>query len=245
MSRILITVPTWNESVVIERNLLTLSEAIQRLLPEHHVTIEVADNASTDDTRTIVHRVKTGLSNVLLLELNEQGKGLAIRRSWERHFDDADVLVFMDADLAADLEALPRLVAPIIEGHTDLVCGSRFLPGAQIKRDVLREVASRTYHALQKILLDLPVKDAQCGFKAMSVTAAKEILSHCEERGWMFDTELIAFTHKKNYLVYEIPVDWIESRNPDRRSALRLFHHGWGFLSGLLRVKRRLRNVAQ
>lgn len=244
MTRIVITIPTWNEAVVIERNLLVLAETSKRLLPEHDVLIEVADNGSTDATQSIVHRVNTGLSNGALFELNEQGKGLAIRRSWERHLEDADVLVFMDADLAADLEALPRLIHPILEGKAELVCGSRFLPGAKIKRAWMREMASKMYRALQTISLNLPVQDAQCGFKAMSASSAKQILPHCNERGWMFDTELIAITQKKKYLIYEIPVDWIEHRDPARRSALKLFRHGWGFLRGLLRVRRSVQNVA-
>lgn len=237
MSRIRITVPTWNEAVVIERNLRMLVEAVRMHLSTHTVTIEVADNASTDDTRAIVQCVKMGLSNVQLLECDEQGKGLAIKTSWSHDLDTVDVLAFTDADLAADLDALPRLVEPILRGEADVVCGSRFL-GGRITRSRLREGASRLYRFLQRIILQLPVRDAQCGFKAISVRVARELIPLCRERGWMFDSELLAHAAKREWRVREIPVDWIEHRDPARRSALRLFRHGWGFLVGLIRIRR-------
>jgi len=237
MSRILITVPTWNEAAVIGRNLETLSAAVLRLFPSDECLIEVADNGSTDETRSIVRKMAEGNRVIRLFALDERGKGIAIRRSWERHLGDTDVLIFMDADLAADLEALPRLVAPIIQGKADLVCGSRFLPGSRLRRAWHRELASRAYRVLQRTILRLPVHDAQCGFKAMSAFAAGRILPLCRENGWMFDTELIALSAQKGLRIAEIPVDWIEHRNPGRRSALNLFRHGWGFIAGVIRIR--------
>ncbi|MBI4139134.1 glycosyltransferase [Candidatus Uhrbacteria bacterium] len=236
MTRLLITIPTWNEAVVIGKNLRVLQDAVSRYLPEHDVTIEVADNGSTDGTREIVRRI-----GARLMEIPDRGKGLAIRRSWERHLDDADVLLFMDADLAAGLEALPRLIRPILVGAADLVCGSRFVPGADVKRAPHRTAASYLYRLLQRLILRLPVTDAQCGFKAISSHAARAVLPRCREPGWMFDSELLGLAARDNFRIREIPVSWIEHREPNRRSALRLFHHGWGFLTGLFRVRKALR----
>jgi len=250
MSRILITIPTWNEEVVIGDNLTTLRDAVSRLLPQHDVLIEVADNGSTDRTRTVVHEVmEYGAGNangsdpsveVRLLELSGKGKGIAVRRSWEDHVGDADVLAFMDADLAADLAALPALVDCVAVGTSDLVCGSRYVTGSRIERGFLRDLMSKLYRVLQQATLRLPVQDAQCGFKAISSRAAAALLPFCREDGWMFDTELIALAANKGMNVAEIPVAWIEHRDPRRRSALRLFRHGWGFISGLWRIRTRV-----
>lgn len=240
MNRILITIPTWNEAVVIERNLRTVIAAVSRLFPHDDVRIEVADNGSTDETREIVRRVQRESSSVILREIEGRGKGLAIRTSWHAHLDDADILLFMDADLAADLEALPRLVAPIARGEADLVCGSRFLRESQIKRSISREAASRLYRGLQQCLLRLPVADAQCGFKTISAATAHELLPLCQESGWLFDTELLAFSAKKKKKTLELAISWIEQRDPARRSALRLFQHGWGFMLGLVRIRFRV-----
>lgn len=236
--RVLITVPTWNEAVVIERNLALLQDAIRKYLPEHEVIIEVADNGSTDGTVEIVGAIHE--LPIRIFQIAERGKGLAIRRSWQRHLDDSDILVFTDADLAADLSALPSLIDPIVRGDADLVCASRFVEGAVAERALSREMASRLYRFLQHAILHLPVKDAQCGLKAISSHAARQLLPRCQENGWMFDSELLAFAAVGGFRVREIPVRWVEHRDPRRRSAIRLFKHGWGFLTGILRIRGRL-----
>lgn len=241
MPRILITIPTWNEAIVIERSLAVLRDAVARHLGEHEVTIEVADNGSTDGTRGIVRSVTDdGPICVRLLELAGTGKGMAIRQSWERYLNDADILAFTDADLAADVTALPSLVRPIEVGAADIVCGSRYLRGSRTSRSWMRTLASRLYRFLQHLVLHLPVQDAQCGFKAMSVGAARKLLPLLSENGWLFDTELLAFASKTGLRIVEIPVDWIEHRDPRRRSAIGLFRNGWGFLAGLWRIRKRV-----
>ncbi|OGL74352.1 hypothetical protein A3E39_03405 [Candidatus Uhrbacteria bacterium RIFCSPHIGHO2_12_FULL_60_25] len=243
MSRILITIPTWNEAMIIERSLATLGDACTRLLPDHDVTIEVADNGSTDGTSDIVRSTlgaRPERSRRALCTTPTQGKGLAVKTSWLAHRDDADVFVFLDADLAADLNALPRLVGPIVGGRADLVCGSRFLPGADVQRKASRELASRLFRLMQRLVLHLHVQDAHCGFKAASARLVRDVVSHCEETGWMFDSELIARTARAGLTIKEIPVSWIEHRDPSRRSALSLWRHGYGFVIGLFRIKNRL-----
>lgn len=257
MSRLLITIPAWNEARVIARTLATLGDACERLLSGHDVTIEVADNGSTDGTVRIVRdfiaaRPPSSHEPVsyALRTISERGKGLAIKTSWLAHRDDAgtalasaraaDVFVFLDADLAADLNALPALIRPVLDGTADLACGSRFLPGAIVERKTSRELASRAFRAWQRLVLGLPVQDAQCGFKAASARAVRRVVSRSEETGWLFDSELIARATQAGLVVTEIPVSWIEHRDPSRRSALSLWKHGWGFVTGVLRIKKRL-----
>lgn len=238
MARILITVPTWNEAPLIERNLMMLRAACDRLFDRASVTIEVADNGSTDGTGDIVRRLEN--ETIKLLSLNERGKGHAIRRSWTSHRDEYDVYVFLDADLAADVNDLPNLIDPILTGRADLVCGSRFLKGATVERTGMRTVASHAYRFLQSMILNLPVQDAQCGFKAASRRMVASVIPECVESGWMFDSELIARAKQKGMGIQEIPISWIEDRSPNRRSALTLWKDGFGFLTGLFRIRKQL-----
>ncbi len=275
--RVLITVPTWNEEIVIAKTIQTLLDRVSILLPGCLVTVEIADNGSTDRTREIIKDAITDSSvitsrpttkqslyptetgdcrassdcarndnrkqiRILLLELHEKGKGMAIRRSWEKHLADFDVLVFMDADLASDLTALTELVNLILNNQADLVCGSRFVSGSKIERKLIREAASRLFSYLQKLILDLPVKDAQCGFKAISAKAAKELLPFSREETWLFDSELIALAQKQGYRMQEVPVSWVEDRDPRRKSAVKLWLHGWGFLLGLFKIRWKIKD---
>ncbi len=238
--KILITIPTWNEAAVIEQTLTIVCEVAHSRLAEHEVTIEVADNGSTDETRVIVERyTKCETQNakrVKFRSIPTRGKGLAIRRSWEQHLATSDVLLFTDADLAADLSVLPEMIRLIEHKEADLVCGSRFVAGARVSRRFLREIASHAYRVLQLLILRLPVQDAQCGLKAISASAARQLLPLCRETGWMFDSEILFLAKRECFRVKETPVSWVEHRNPDRRSAIWLFRDGWVFLLGLARI---------
>ncbi len=235
MARILITIPAWNEEQVIAKTIERVIEVAKTTLGEHEVTIEIADNASTDQTAAIVSRYP-----VTLLSLSEKGKGLAIRRSWERHVGDADILIFTDADLAADLAILSLMIDTILRGEADLVCGSRFIAGASVKRRFVREIVSRAFRLVQHLVLHLPVEDAHCGLKVISAKATAQILPKCAENGWLFDSELLAFAQKFGLRIREVPVQWIEHRDPSRRSALNVWRDSWFFLLGLARIRRHL-----
>lgn len=242
MARILITVPTWNEELVIADTLAKLTAFAQTKLAEHEVTIEVVDNASTDGTTAIVEKDEgvAGSVTIRLRRLTQKGKGRAIRASWQAHLGDMDVLLFTDADLAADIDAIPHLVDEILAGRAELVCGSRFVAGARVRRSFVRELASRAYRICQQVMLGLPVKDAQCGLKAISATAAYRVLPKCLEDGWLFDTELLAWAKKFGLKIEEMPVSWIEARDERRRSAIHLGQDGLIFLQKLAEIKARI-----
>lgn len=244
MSRILVTVPAWNEALVIEANVRTLARACEEAWPNGDWAIEVADNGSTDGTAAISKRVASEDGRIRYRFFAERGKGGAIQASWTSAQNDFDAFVFLDADLAADVHALPRLVAPILDGTADVVVGSRFFAGSAVKRSWWREGLSRAFRLWQYIILHLPVRDAQCGFKAVSPRMVREIVPKLSERAWLFDSELLAFAAHAGFRIREIPVDWIERRHPVRRSAIRLWKDGKDFLIGILRIRRRLRKLS-
>ncbi len=108
----------------------------------------------------------------------------------------------------------------------------------------MREMLSRCFRVWQYVILHLPVRDAQCGFKAVSASVVREVVPKLRERKWLFDSELLAFAAQAKFRIREIPVDWIERRHPERRSALRVWKDGKEFLVGVLRIRRRLRKLS-
>jgi glycosyltransferase involved in cell wall biosynthesis len=245
MSRILITVPAWNEASCIASNVRTLHAACAQSFFSHDWLIEVADNGSSDETRTTVGQLARELDRVALRTLAERGKGLAIRTSWLAHQDAFDVYVFLDADLSADLHALPALIQPIITCTADIVIGSRYEAASRVRRSLLRSSLSKLYRSWQHRMLQLPVQDAQCGFKAVSSSVVRDVVTRLEEGQWLFDTELLALAVQRGFLVQEVPVDWVEERAEKRRSALRVWRDGWGFIFGVWRIRKKIKQEAK
>ena len=173
---------SWQSSIAILRAFLDESFPLE-------TRIVIVDNASTDGTWAIAQHLADTLPGVDAVHLDRKGRGLALRAAWSRA--TAPVVAYMDVDLATGLDALLPLVAPLVSGHSDIAIGTRLAPGAHVVRGAQRELLSRGYNLLVRVVLGSSCSDAQCGFKAMRREAAVELLPLIEDDEWFFDTELL------------------------------------------------------
>lgn len=213
---------------------LTLEHSV-RLLDAHLASwpswrITIVDNASTDGTWAVAQRLAALLPGVTALRLERKGRGLALRTAWLR--SDAAVVAYMDIDLSTGLEALAPIVVPLLSGHSAIAIGSRLAPGAAVVRGPKRELISRCYNLLLRILFGVRFRDAQCGFKAVRADVAAALLPHVEDDGWFFDTELLLLAEHNGLRIHEVPVDWVD--DPDSR--VRIVPTALADLRGMVRV---------
>ena len=106
-------------------------------------------------------------------------------------------------------------MAPLISGHSQIAIGSRLATGARIVRGPKREIISRCYNLLLRSILGASFRDAQCGFKAVRMDAARSLLPAVEDQAWFFDTELLMRAQWAGLRIHEVPVDWVD--DPDSR----------------------------
>ncbi len=226
-----IVIPVHNE----ERELAGCVQVLHTYLREHlpfPATITIADNASTDATPQVARALADALPGVRVLRLEDKGRGRALRAAWSA--SDADVVAYLDVDLSTGLDALLPLVAPLVNGHSDLAIGSRLAPGARTVRGTKRELISRGYNALVQLLHCASFSDAQCGFKAARAEVIRPLLAVTIDDDWFFDTELLLLAEHNGLRIHEVPVDWVE----DLDSRVALGATAWHDLCGLLRMAR-------
>jgi putative flippase GtrA len=207
-----IVVPVFNEQRLLAASVHRLHEYLSMSFP-FTFRITIVDNASTDDTRAIAHRIAADLPHVRAIRLDQKGRGRALRAAWSA--SDASVLAYTDVDLSTDLNALLPLVAPLVSGHSDVAIGSRLARSARVRRGPKREVISRTYNLLLRTALSTGFRDAQCGFKAIRADAARALLPLVRDETWFFDTELLVLSERAGLRIHEVPVDWTD--DPDSR----------------------------
>jgi putative flippase GtrA len=207
-----IVVPVFNEQVDLEPSVRRLHAHLADRFP-YPFRITIADNASTDRTPLIAARLAAELPDVVLLRLEQKGRGRALHAAWSA--SDAEVLAYCDVDLSTDLAALLPLVAPLISGHSDLAIGSRLSRGSRVVRGTKRELISRAYNLLLRGTLATGFSDAQCGFKAIRADVARRLLPLVQDTGWFFDTELLVLAERGGLRIHEVPVDWVD--DPDSR----------------------------
>nr|WP_228501781.1 bifunctional glycosyltransferase family 2/GtrA family protein [Nocardioides agariphilus] len=234
-----VVIPVHNEEAALPLAVAEVTAYLDTLPWTWRLTI--ADNASTDGTPLVAHRLAKANHRTDVRRLEEKGRGRALKRVWEA--SDADVLVYMDVDLSTDLNALMPLVAPIVSGHSDLAIGSRLTRGSRVVRGPRRELISRTYNKILRGTLGARFSDAQCGFKAIRRDVARVLLPMVEDDTWFFDTELLVLAERSGLRIHEVPVDWVDdpdSRVDVVRTALDdlrgIRRVGWGLLSGRVDV---------
>jgi glycosyltransferase involved in cell wall biosynthesis len=230
--RVEIALPAHNEEHALEANVRRLVAFLATGLPGADVSIAIADNGSTDSTPQIAARLARELPGVRAVHTEVAGKGLGIRTAWTA--SEADILAFMDVDLATGLESLPQLLEGLGDTY-DLALGSRYLRGARAKRSLNRLLLSRAYVLLTGTLLGMNVTDTQCGFKAVTRQAAADLLPHIRDNSFFFDTELLFVARAKHYRIHEIPVAWSESDT----STVGLLRTTLRFLAGVARLSLR------
>jgi putative flippase GtrA len=228
-----IVLPVFNEEAELRRNVLRLLDHLEHGFP-FTFRVTIADNASTDGTWSIALALARDLPRVEALHLDQKGRGRALKAAWSA--SDAQVVAYMDIDLATDLRALLPLVAPLVSGHSDVAIGTRLARTSMVERGLKREVISRCYNLLTKLALRTRFSDAQCGFKALRRDRADALLPWIEDDEWFFDTELLVVAERAGLRIHEVPVDWTD--DPDSR--VDIVPTAVADLKGIARVGREL-----
>ncbi|MDE2860250.1 MAG: glycosyltransferase family 2 protein [Chloroflexota bacterium] len=230
--RVDVVIPVLNE----ERALPICVDMLLRFLGEsspYPFRIVIADNGSTDRTPEIAEALsQENWPRVAWSRLEIRGRGRALRKAWLE--SDADILTYMDVDLSTDLAAFPPMVKAIGEEGFDLAVGSRLMKGSNVsKRTLKREITSRSYNVIIKATFFTRFSDAQCGFKAISSSAAQALVPKVLDQGWFFDSELLILAEKGGYRIKDIPVRWVD--DPDTR--VRVVKTAIDDLKGLYRLR--------
>src|SRR5688500_298103 len=158
--RPLVIVPTFNE----RENLPRLVAALLGL-PRFHIM--VVDDGSPDGTGAIADRLAddAGGRVVVFHRQGIRGLGLSYVDGMQLALKgDATHICQMDADFSHDPADLPRLLAAAADA--DLVIGSRYVPGGQLRNWPAHRVALSTFaNRYVRAITRLPVHDCTSGFR--------------------------------------------------------------------------------
>jgi putative flippase GtrA len=202
-----VAVPVFNEAAQLDMSVRRLRDHLDRHLP-WPATVTIVDNGSTDGTGAIGDHLAAELSGVRCLHLAEKGRGRALRAAWTA--SDAEVVAYTDVDLSTGLDALLPLVALLVAGHSDIAIGSRLAAGSRVARGARRELVSRAYNFLLRVLTGARFTDAQCGFKALRADVARSVLPLVRDEEWFFDTELLLIGQRNGLRIHEVAVEWVD-----------------------------------
>jgi len=227
-----IIIPAYNEEVSIGNTIKDVVNNAAQFCNNYEVI--VADDGSSDGTATIVKKFADNYPVRFLPNSCNTGKGGAVRRGVAAA--SKDYVLFMDADNSARLLEVARFL-PFISDH-DIVVGSRQLSGDNIDRAEYkhRQLIGQCFNRLVRFILGLKFYDTQCGFKLMSLSAARRVFGLIKETGFAFDVELLYIANRLGLKIKEVGISWFRS---DTKSKVKLLKHSIAMFWALLAIRYR------
>jgi glycosyltransferase involved in cell wall biosynthesis len=206
-----VTIPVLNEAATLDRQVRLLHDFLSRHYPTPgQWRIVVADNGSTDDTPHIAAALGDQYPEIVLVRVPDRGVGLALKTSWSQ--SQADMVGYMDLDLATDLRHFPQAYNAIATEGFDLVYGTRLHRQARVVgRTLKREVTSRVFNRMLRLYLGTRFSDGMCGFKWLRREWVQPLMDGgAVSNGWFFSTELLSVAEWKGLKMCELPVVWTD-----------------------------------
>jgi glycosyltransferase involved in cell wall biosynthesis len=212
-----VTIPVLNEEPTLERQVLILRDFLKKHFPaEGQWRIVIADNGSKDRTLDIANALHAKYPEIVPLTVPRKGVGLALKTSWGQ--SKADIVGYMDLDLATDLPHFLEAYDAIARKGYDLVYATRLHPKAKvIGRTLKREISSRGFNLLLKMYLRVGFSDGMCGFKWLKREVYPPLhAGGAVSDGWFFSTELLTVAEWKGLKMFELPVKWTDDTSSSR-----------------------------
>jgi dolichol-phosphate mannosyltransferase len=206
VSRVLVVIPTYNES-----------ENIPRLIPQvleqaEGIEVLVVDDGSPDGTGGIVRRMGEKDPRVHLLERSaKMGLGTAYVDGFRYALaGNYDFVFEMDADFSHNPNEIPAFLARAREA--DLVVGSRYTNGVRVLNwPMQRLLLSWTANVWTRFWTGLPLNDATGGFKCYRIEVLKGInLDSIRSNGYAFQIEMSYMAWRKGFRLGEIPIVFLD-----------------------------------
>ncbi len=216
VGRVLVIIPTYNES----QNIESVTTRLRVAVPDAHVLI--ADDNSPDGTGDIADRLAANDDHVHVMHRQgKQGLGAAYLAGFRWGLDKGyDVLVQHDADGSHQPEELPRLLEAIADG-ADMVKGSRWVPGGSVVNwPASRKFISKGGSLWTRLWLGIPVKDATGGFNAFRASTLKGLnLDEVASAGYCFQIDMVWRALKHGFKVVEVPIAFVERELGDSKMS--------------------------
>ena len=128
--------------------------------------------------------------------------------------------MYLDADLSTHPRYIKPAIEKIVEGY-DIVIGSRWKKEAKVDRGLKRKFFSWGYNLFINILFNTGIKDHQCGFKVFNLNTCADVLISAQDDKWFWDTEVLIRAKWRGLKVYEMPVEWKESKRNSKVNVLK------------------------
>lgn len=218
-----LVIPIYNAEAIVRASYAALKQGLDKTGCDYEIIFR--DDASSDKSKRIIEDIAASDSKVkAYFHFPNQGLGFTLRQLFKEAC--GDVIIYSDIDLPFGTECLARLLKELSD--VDVVLASRY-GSVRSKIPLLRNISSRAYYLLCKILFHIPVKDLGSGLVLFKRMVFEEInLSAC---GFDIHIEIFNYLKYKGFRVKEIPEKYIHTGH----TTFSILTHGPHIVSDTIR----------
>lgn len=212
MPHLSIIITAYNEEDNLNRG--ALSVVIDYLQSQTYSwELVLVNDGSSDSTLKILTDFASQFTNVKVIDNPHMGKAMGIITG--ALAATGEISLFTDMDQATPISETTKILDRLMSGY-DIVIGSR---SGRVGAPVFRQILALGMVALRGVILRLPFRDTQCGFKSYktkvgqkifaimkSLRPAKVITGPAVDPG--FDVEFLYLGRKLGLKIAEVPVSW-------------------------------------
>lgn len=212
--KIEISIPVLNEEDTLRVQVYKILDFLQQECTKYgDIGIVIADNGSNDKTQIIATELANQNSNVRYLRLEQRGVGRVLKASWLS--STADIVGYMDLDLATDLKHLHQVFDALLYKDYEIIAGTRLSKDSLvIGRSPLRNFTSKVFNKILNFKFNGNFTDGMCGFKFLKREILNSLIQNgADNDGWFFSTELLVVADYKKYKLLDLPIVWTDDPN--------------------------------
>jgi len=194
-----ILMPVYNERA-------TLTAAVDAVLSVDYpcdIELVIVDDGSTDGTRELYPTITTRERVRVHLQPHNQGKGAAIKKAAE--LAHGDYVIICDADLEYSPAEIPSLLAPVLNGETEVVYGTRTF-GSHNAYSYLYVLGNRGVTTAANVLFNCYISDLETCFKLLPTALYRQLDIH--STGFGMEAEITGKLLRRGIRPYEIPISY-------------------------------------
>ena len=195
-----VVVPAYNEET-------TIAGTVKKLLElPHLLEVVIVDDCSSDRTPQIAEALAVSDARVRVARHKKNsGKTKALQTGFA--MTRGDIVIVQDADLEYDPNEILGVIKPILEGHADVVYGSRFLVRKATRVLYFYHfLANKVLTFSSNMLTNLNMTDVETGYKAFRGEIIRNMI--IKSSGFGFEIEVTAKIAKLGCAVYEVPISY-------------------------------------
>lgn len=199
--KVLLIIPAYNE----EENILNTCNKIKEFSDE--IDFIVINDGSKDNTLKILK--ENNIKHINLI--NNLGIGGAVQTGYKYAYENNyDIAIQFDGDGQHDVNYIPNICEPIIEGEADMVIGTRYLDktSSEFQSTFMRRFGSKIICSLIKLTTKTKVTDPTSGFRAVNKNIIEEFAKEYPTE--YPEPESTVCMLCKGYRVKEVPVSMNE-----------------------------------